>query len=418
MLVKKSNIVWVFYFVTYLFMLLDTTDNFPFTEKLRLIRYVFLMFMLFLNIFEIKDRQGLYFSAFIFATFILAHTVLFGRVWINPLVAYATGDHFHQLILYLALTFLCARYCFWTDSKKEFLISSFFALALFMFWCYITHLNGFAPVRYLLRLNKIFADDERYGFTFGILHRSITANYASMTLIIGALLWEYRFQFKGFLWKYHQVIAFITCPVLLAILISAASRGEMLAVVLYFFTVSALKFKNKLGSPRARWIINFLVIIFSIIFLIGFSVSIFSEGSSSNRSENFSVNYNAFLSVGRKFLGMGYIEQHGFLNQAYRVHTWACDVFYLYIFFSTGIVGSILLGIPFLWLIIRGLSYSHSDTRVNIPMKALILVEIFINFFHCTFISYGYLTGIPLMILFMEYMYSVDFDSMMKKKLG
>lgn len=418
MVVKKTNLVWFFYFITFLILLLDTTDNFPLTDKLRLIRYIFMAFMLFMNIVITPKTEGLYFSVFIFVAIITAHTVLFGRVWVNPIVAEYTADHFRQMMIYLFFEFLCARYCFWSDSKREFLIATFFALLAFLFWCYITHLNGFVPIRYLLKLPRLFLDESRYGYSFGMIHRSLTANYASMAILIGALLWEYRFQCQGILWKYYQVITLFSCGLLTVVLISAASRAEMLSVVLYFMIIFGLKFKSRLGSSRARWIINILVILVGLVILAVFAGSVFSEGSLSNRSENFTINNEAFQQYGRKLLGMGYIEQHGFLNKLYGVETFACDVYYLYIYFSTGILGSLILGSALLWLGVRGLSYQHTDARVNIPMKAIILVELFVNFFHCTFASYGYLSSIPIMILLMEYLYSIDYDSKLKHTAG
>ena len=76
-----------------------------------------------------------------------------------------------------------------------------------------------------------------------------------------------------------------------------------------------------------------------ILFLTFFGNSVWAEA---NRADNFIINYPIFQRFS-PFTGMGYIPPYGFLVDAYRLGTYALDIYYLYIFFTTGYIGSAIM---------------------------------------------------------------------------
>lgn len=409
MRIKRNTFVWFFYYTTFTILLLDTTDNVPMTNILRLIKYAFLAFVIFENVFIIGISGKLYIVPTVFMGLILLHTVMFGRIWINPYVYAETLDHFKQLMIVFGISFLSGRYCFWSKSRKEFLISTFFSFATFLGWCYVTHLNGFAPFRYMFRIVSIFQGEDRYGFTFGMSHYSLTGNFAATAIFFTILFWQYRNEFGGLLGKYKEFLFWVGLLGFSMILVSSCSRGEIMSTIIFFLMLMGLNIKHKINGKLIDFIINAILLIIVIVAIYCVIAMTFDEQSISNRNNNFWVNYNIFKEIGQWYKGMGYIEQHGFLNQSFGYGTWACDVYYLYIFFSTGIIGSAILGAA---IIIMALTVYFGKTATYVKydncIKSILTAILFDNLYHCTLVSYIYLSSIPILILFVEYLYSAE----------
>ena len=72
-----------------------------------------------------------------------------------------------------------------------------------------------------------------------------------------------------------------------------------------------------------------------------------------NRDGNYEINLPIFEQMGAFWTGMGYIESAGFLNGAYGYETFPVDVYYLYIYLSTGVIGSVIIAIPLIYMLIK-----------------------------------------------------------------
>ena len=72
-----------------------------------------------------------------------------------------------------------------------------------------------------------------------------------------------------------------------------------------------------------------------------------------NRDGNYEINLPIFEQMGAFWTGMGYIENAGFLNGAYGYETFPVDVYYLYIYLSTGVIGSVIIAIPLIYMLIK-----------------------------------------------------------------
>ena len=108
-----------------------------------------------------------------------------------------------------------------------------------------------------------------------------------------------------------------------------------ITVYVYYHWEEVFGFSNKL-----RFIVTILVMLIVIAFLIGEGAS--SVWSNSNRDANVTVNYPIFKQFSA-WTGMGYIPSSGFFTNAYGLNTFALDIYYLYIFFTTGYVGSSIM---------------------------------------------------------------------------
>lgn len=408
MKVSRTNFVWILYFVTLTILLLDTTDNVPGTRILRLIKYPFIAWLLFENITYVglpRIRP----VPVIFMGLLTLHTVLFGLVLTNPAVADNTRYNFSQLMILFSMVFLSARFCHYTKSHSMFIKASFFAHFTALLWMYITHLNGFAPIRYLFNLPVMIMSQVRYGFTFGTGFRSYIGNYASVALILCAFLWLYKDEFTGNLKKYHSLIFAVAIVVFGFILVSSAARSEIISTIIFFAFFLLFKYKDKLKMTSfSRFILYLLIVLIVFLCVYTLIMETFSVGSISNRTNNWAVNIDVFNQHGNTLAGLGYADVHAFLNDSYGYDTWACDVYYLYIFFSSGILGSIIMGAAIVWMSLFILFGKTNNRRNDTLMKALVIAVLFNNMYHCTFNSYLYVSSLAIMVLFVLHLYDID----------
>ena len=407
MRIQTRSYVWIAYYITFTVMLLATTDNIPFSyEAQRIVKYFYILFILVMNAKVIGFRHRIYFKPLIFLLLLLIHTILFGCFFVNSNVLPETIDNFKNLLIVLSISYLTARYCYWTNSRKEFLTATFFSCVTFLGWCYITHLNGFAPVRYLIKLPQIlFSSSDTYGFSFGAGHHNYTGNCAFFALVVAVMLWQYKDEFSGILSKYASIIFALTGILFISILLSSASRGEILSTLIFLVLIICIRKWNSIKNHDLKLILSVLVFIAIILTILGVIRFTFADGSLSNRTLNFTINYEVFKAHGNWLTGMGYIEQHGFYGDVYGYDTWPCDVYYLYVFFTTGIIGVTIMGVALVYLIRHVFFVGDFDYKADAPMKALLVALLFDNLFHCTFLSYIYLMCYPTLILFFECLY-------------
>lgn len=403
---SRKQFTYIFFFITFLIMLLDKTDNVPGTSILRNIRYFYILFLLQENVFKIGIKKWNS-NVLFYLILVVFHTVLFGLFIVNPAVLEAIHNHFRQMLIYYLLCILQARYTYYTDTKEEFIISSCAAVTLFLTWCYLTHLNGFAPIRYFFRLPELLRSRARYGFTFGTGHYNFIGNCAFVGIVLLMLIRKYKDYFRGMLsryWYYWNAFLWIVC---VNVLISSASRSSILSCALLLSYYFMQKISSLFPETLLKQAFRYLAIILVLFVVSGLLIRTFEPGSISNRDQNFVGNYAAFVEYNHPWTGMGYTDNFGFLTDAFGYDTYPCDVYYLYIFFTTGILGSLILGIANVFLGMKILRNRDDKGYINMIVKALFITSIFDNLYHCSFASYYYIQSLFVLIIFLVHLYEV-----------
>ena len=127
--------------------------------------------------------------------------------------------------------------------------------------------------------------------------------------------------------------------------------------------------------------------------------------SQSNREGNISINLPYFVYHGDYVNGMGYMDNSGFLSKAYGYDTTAMDIYYLYIFFATGILGSILIFgqmIYILYCLVR-----HSKTEGRDLALSLFFMMLFYAVWQVNYMNYRYWTGMFHMVILFTFLLRV-----------
>ena len=393
--VEEKKLVMVLYFVTMLMSMLSIVDNVPLVGIMYNIKYVYMVLIVF---FCFYDGVLVWNKRMAWAIGLLViHTILYGVVFTNPYIKIETNMHFQQLMVVYILTFFSCIYVYKKNCYLLFLEMTYLALALFMLWCALTHISNFVNPIYFV---NIFSRADRVRSHFGMGDVNYCGNYCIYMLIISFFLWcEWRKQGKVIDRRLKMVIAGINV-ITLCMLFSTASRSAIISLALFFLCYGILRlryviirnWKLVLGVGGAL-----ALIVVVILVATGALSSIWQE---SNREGNFSINYPIFLQHGDYLNGMGYMDNSGFLTKMYRYETTAMDVYFLYIPFTTGILGAAIILTQIIYLLYQMLRYSETEGR-NLALSLFVMM-LYYAIWQVNYMNYRYHTGIiHMMLLFM-----------------
>ena len=161
---------WLFsiaYFVTLLTLLLNQIDELPMAELLRKVKYPYVFFVLALVLFDGKIKRGT--KAAMFVLFLIfSHTILFGYVFTNALVAFHNNENANQMLWFLLFVLVTYLYVSQNNFFKGFINLSFYACGLQLFIGMINHRNDI--VNPIWGLVHAFTADIRHKNSFGFVH--------------------------------------------------------------------------------------------------------------------------------------------------------------------------------------------------------------------------------------------------------
>lgn len=392
---EEKKLVMGLYCATMLMSMLSIVDNVPLVGVMYNIKYVYIVLIVF---FCFYDGVIVWNKRMAFAIgLLIIHTILYGVIFTNPYIKYDTDLHFQQLMAIYILTFFTCIYVYKKDCYLLFLEMTYLALAAFILWCAVTHTGSFVNPIYFV---NIFSRADRFRADFGMADVNYCGNYCVYMVIISFFLWcEWKKQGKV-VDKRVKLAVIGICGLTMYMLFSTASRSAIISLALFFLCYGVLRlryailrnWKLVLGLGGA------LVLIVAVILVAtGALSSIWQE---SNREGNFSINYPIFLEYGDYLNGMGYIDNSGYLNKSYGFDTTAMDVYFLYIPFSTGILGAAIILIQMLYLLYQMLRNSKTEGRDLV--LSLFVMMLYYAIWQVNYMNYRYHTGIiHMMLLFM-----------------
>ena len=395
LVVEERKLVLFLYFLTLLASMFTIVDNVILVGPLYYVKYLYIVVMAF---FCFYDGVVLFSKRlFIGIGILIVHTVLYGLVFTTPYVADLTSTHFVQLMSIYAVVLLTCIYVYKKDCFTEFIEMSYLALAGLVLWCAFTHVGDFVnPIYYV----NIFSRMDRFRAAFGMGDVNYCGNYCLYTLILSVFLYKrWKQEGRKVDKRIYLAVGFVAL-ITLCMLFSTASRSAILSLVLFFGILIVLDY----------WylIIRYWKVFLTVAVVIGLvgGVVLFATDmlsgiwSESNREGNLDINLPIFLTHGNIMHGMGYIDNSGFLNMAYGYPTTAMDIYFLYIPFSSGIIGSVLIFGQMLYLLY------HLVTKYKVQGRnealALFGMMMFYAVWQVNYMNYRYYTGIVhMVILFM-----------------
>lgn len=329
----------ILYTLTIIILMLDIVDNFPFGYYLRKIKYIYLLIVLIYFIYSFKGVISSKVS--ILLSFLSLHTVLFGYVFVNKSVAALTHENAREMLIYIALVSLTYFFVWNEGLFKDFMKWNYWGISFVLLWCGVTHPSHFVNPLYFV---YFFSGIHSYRTTFGMGHANFTGNMCLFALIYSVFLLEEirnKRPYKELLGSKTARWIIFTDIIIGEMLFSTQSRTSVLAAIVFISVYIYCNWKELLKLSKKVRLISTIVFV-SCVIAFFISDGFTNVWSISNRDSNVAVNYPIFRQF-NAWTGMGYIPSSGFLTKAYGLNTFALDIYYLYIFFTTGYLGSLII---------------------------------------------------------------------------
>lgn len=395
--VKKRYLPFeIAYFVTLVILLLNQIDALPMAVTLRRIKYPYVFFVALLVIINPTVKKGVKASLFAIFLYIL-HNYLYGNVFVNQMVAPQIASNTSQEFWFLMFVLVTFLYVAQNNCYKEFITVSFFATGVQLLVAGLQHRDNF--VNPIWGLYQTFTAEYRFKNQFGFVHPGYTANAAFTVIVISIFFFEIYRETEDFKKKWFW-ISFITIDGLAGlILVSAAERSGIISAFLVLFPYMFFCFFRLRFERKTLATLIFIAIIALLIFIAsGGFADIWAD---SNREMNISVNYPLFQVYGDPWTGLGFIENAGFHEDQmlFPMPTSSLDMYYVYIYFSTGLLGCILIGLALVTILIKLIC--NKRTNMNIIALSLYLTMLFFAFWQSNLFTHRYISSYILSVIFL-----------------
>jgi len=400
LVMEEKKLVMLIYFGAMLASLCSIADNVPLAGPMYYVKYLYVVVIAFFCFYDgvivVSKRLN------IGCGLLILHTLLYGLVFVNPIISVYTAVHLDQMmIIYLAVFFTCI-YVYKHDCFLLFLEMSYLALAIFLMWCAISHFGDFVnPIYYI----NIFSRSDRFRAPFGMGDVNYCGNYCLYALILAILLLkEWHAAGKKVDKKVYWAMAGVSF-IVLCMLFSTASRSAVISLGL--FSGLLWLFDHWYLVKKYKALIISVVIIGILVALIMAVTGVWAQiWVESNREGNMDINFPIFLMHGDYLHGMGYMDNSGFLGMKFGYPTTAMDVYYLYIPFSTGIVGSVLVFGQMLYMLCQLLfRYKVHGRNQNL---AMFLMMLFYAVWQVNYMNSRYFTSWMHMVILFYFLMQIN----------
>ena len=397
-LLKKS------YCVTFFILVMDRMDNVPIGvfSVLRKLKYLYLVLLFvyfFSNVLKggFKKKEG---SVVFVVLIFIVHTCLWGLIFVNNNLVPETRFHMREmllLLLFISGTSLLYRR---EGTIEEFAAHSYVCYFLTLLWAGLTHHSNFVnPVKFVY----VLGGDHTFRVAFGLGHANYVGSICCCALICSVYIFEKARNHSSLkrVLRNRRIRRLVLADIYVGeMLFSTASRTAVLALasagILYLFVyVDELFPAHRAGSKRITFlIVGSIVVLFLMV--QGFFNGLLSE---SHRDSLISTNYEIMVNNFSLWTGMGYINYAGFAYGvwAYGFQTANADSYYAYIFFASGIIGTIIMSLA---IVVTSSVVINKSYRYNYYSSIMALVSfLLLGVAQSSVLSYDHLNSYTYWIL-------------------
>lgn len=392
MLINRKYMFLLVNFIMLAGMLLSETDFFLAGVGTK-IKYLFILYCL-IDIMQYRENNcGT--NLIILFLILIAYVLLWRYVFVNPNMVEYISNHTLIMIYFLLLLIPSTQEVLHYQCVGEYTITSCAAIIAALFIQVITHLNE-------LSLNPVFAvysflSHDVMRSSFGFLHANGIGN---MCFLIVSFLFLFYLEFSDnpLLHSRSKMFILLFDCIIFMILFSASSRTAFISIVIFLMVASGIRIMNKVrftakSKKYLKWVI--------FIGLLFFVVIVFVSGLwdyiwiNSNRSLNVTENVHWVPVLGNIWTGMGFVENGAFISNPYNanlsafgVETSSLDMNYVYIYCTTGILGSCMMASI---LFILGVSlYKNRGEKYGGYYIALFVTLLFYAFWETVLFTYRF----------------------------
>ncbi len=336
------------YFLMMVSVMLDVAGGFSFSSILRKSKYIFIVLGILLYLgcsikMHIKSISGI-----IVWTLFFVHTLLWGTIFINESVKAYTTEHVEQMLWYLIILLIIVMSVIKYKNLDEFVDVSYVAVSCVVLWAFIRHMGEVRHPKFWISALGI-TDLNRWKATFGFMDANFCGYYCMAVIAISFLIIDRWRRQNRFYLKRKRVVLLLMMDIIAGImLLSSGSRSNILAtgLIVWFYVYLYPGIFGRRYAVIVRTEMNFIMcgVLVAVLLIGGNKIGSYIWANS-NRAQNIEVNFEAFKKIGSWFTGMGYVENDYFSRDIWGYDTWNIDMYYQYIFFATGILGIIIIGL-------------------------------------------------------------------------
>lgn len=390
---------WLFsiaYFVTLLTLLLNQINELPMAELLRKVKYPYVFFVLLLVLFGGKIKKGTKTAHFVLFL-LFSHTIIFGYIFTNDIVAYHINDNAVQMLWFLLFVLVTYWYVAQHNYFKGFINLSYYACGLQLIIAMLNHRDNIVnPVWAVIHA---FTADVRYKNQFGFVHPGYTANAAFLVLVLSLFFFE-NYRKTEEIKKPWFWISFLTIDMVAGLELAAAVERSGIISTAIVFGVYIIFVLLRVRIEKITLMVLALIGV-GVIGILEATGKFEEIWGKSNRDLNITVNYPLFKAYGNPWTGLGFIENAGFHADRglFPMATSSLDMYYVYIYFATGLIGCILIGLVLVSILVKLIATKKTD--LNILAIGFFLSMLFFAFWQCNLFTHRYISSYVMTVIFL-----------------
>lgn len=267
---------------------------------------------------------------------LLIHVLLFGIVFVNPLMKDTISSQFKSQIVFDVIILVTTIAINNFNALDKFIEISYYILGIFLFIQFITHLGD-------IKINNIahvMSVEERVRSNFGFGHYNALGAACLCMIILTIYLKEKK-----------RLINILILGMAIIMLLCSASRNALTGFCVFIIAYIIQRLNRSDVNPKIRFISK-LILLMMIILLIPFAMELDYNQllKISQRSLIFYVAYPLYINSGRIFTGLGYASNIAYGSNMTPYTTYWLDNSYMYYLITTGVIGFAIILIAVLIL--------------------------------------------------------------------
>lgn len=267
---------------------------------------------------------------------LLIHVLLFGIVFVNPLMKDTISSQFKSQIVFDVIILITTIAINNLNALDKFIEISYYTLGIFLFIQFITHLGD-------IKINNIahvMSVEERVRSNFGFGHYNALGAACLCMIILTIYLKEKK-----------RLINILILGMAIIMLLCSASRNALTGFCVFIIAYIIQRLNRSDVNPKIRFISK-LILLMMIILLIPFAMELDYNQllKISQRSLIFYVAFPLYINSGRIFTGLGYASNIAYGSNMTPYTTYWLDNSYMYYLITTGVIGFAIILIAVLIL--------------------------------------------------------------------
>ncbi|MBE6959435.1 MAG: ligase [Ruminococcaceae bacterium] len=262
---------------------------------------------------------------------LIGYLVLFGFVFVNPLMAKYTSSIVLRQGLFLAVVISTALFACRNNLLSEIVTTSFWTVALVLCYQFVTNIGDVAKIN----VATIFSTSSRTRANFGLGHYNYIGMLCTCEIILGVWLLKLRKKQKAVFWVMALSVV---------MLLGSASRNAIFSIFVFalfcfYFNLDKYPMK-KTYKFLVKLFIGILVLFAAVVGDEGFSIEAILKES--NRLTLFQVALPTFFGSTRTWTGLGLASGEIYGRNLTPYKTYWLDNGYIYTLITSGYIGAII----------------------------------------------------------------------------